>query len=341
MIYSFNWTIPSWGIWAAIVLFIIGLVLIIKGGDIFVDAAVWMADVLHMPKFLIGATIVSVATTLPELLVSIFAVAQGDYSIGVGNAVGSVTANTGLILALSAMFLKPSIDRKEFGVKGGIIILVGLTMFFFTFFGHNFSIVPSIILLLFLGFHFYNLIKEAKANAANAKEVVEEGQEEKVSEKPSKKEIIVNIVKFVLGACGIVIGAQLMVNNSTIIAEDLGVSEGIIGITIVAIGTSLPELVTTLTAIRKKQAELGVGNIIGANIIDLCLILPVCSFIARGNLIVEPQSYILDIPAMLIISIVAIIPTLFKKKFSLWQGLLMLVLYVAYIALAAIFFITA
>ncbi len=316
------------GLAGAIFLFIIGLVLIIKGGDYFVDAAVWVADVLKIPKFLIGATIVSLATTLPELLVSSFAVAAGKLDTGIGNAVGSVTANTGLILALSAIFVSGTVNKKEFGIKSIIILTTILILFVTTFTTHMFTLIPSFILFGILGFYIYITIKLAK-----------EGNDEKFEDvEVNKKAIIINIIKFIGGAVGIVIGAQLLVDNSTVIALSLGVSEGIIAITIVAIGTSLPELVTTITSIVKKQGSLGVGNIIGANTIDLVLILPICSFISKGKLDVSPQAYILDIPACAIILCIAIIPTLIKGKFSKVQGFAMLGSYLTYVALAAIYF---
>jgi len=331
MILGFSWTISSWGIYGALLLFAVGLFAIIKGGDLFVDAAVWMAEVLHMPKFLIGATVVSLATTLPELLVSILAVAGGDFSIGVGNAVGSVTANTGLILALSAIFVSGVVDKKEFGVKGAIIIAVNVVLFLSTILTKSFGIIPSIILACVLVFYIYITIKFAKKTSS---------KEEKTDEdKPSGKVVFVNILKFVVGAAGIVIGAQLLVENAKVIASELNISEGIVAITIVAIGTSLPELVTTVTSIVKKQGELGVGNIIGANIIDLVLILPICSFIANGQLTIEPQAYLLDIPACLLVSLIAVLPTVLQGRFKKWQGFALLGVYASYIALAAIFFI--
>ncbi len=313
----------------AALLLILGLVLIIKGGDFFVDASVWIAEILHMPKFLIGATIVSLATTLPEMIVSIIAVVEGNFAISIGNAVGSVTANTGLILAISAIFVGGVIDRKEFGIKAMLIMLSGLILFGFCLTG-KFGIFPSILLLLILIYYMYETAMSAKrASLAN-----KETSNEQVEVKKDKKAVIINIIKFVLGVAGIVIGAQLLVDNSQIVAKAIGISDGLIAITVVAIGTSLPELITTITSIVKKQGELGVGNIIGANIIDLVLILPICSFISKGNLEVAKQCAYIDLPALLVISSVAVIPTLINKKFTKVQGIILLILYIAYIVLA-------
>lgn len=315
-------------IWIAVLLLALGIIFIIKGGDFFVDASVWVAEVLKMPKFLIGATIVSIATTLPEMIVSIIAVAGGNFAISIGNALGSVTANTGLILAISAIFVGGVINRRDFGIKAILIMAATVIIFIFGLTG-TFGILPSILLLVILIYYMY----ETAASAKRSIETIEE--REATDEKAEPKKIIINIIKFVVGAAGIVLGADLLVENAKLLASAIGVSDGIIAITIVAIGTSLPELITTITSITKKQGDLGVGNIIGANIIDLVLILPICSFISKGQLIIEPQSMFLDIPASLVISLVAVVPALIFKKFTKLQGFVMLALYILYIVLAA------
>lgn len=328
-------------VWLAAILLVVGLAVIIKGGDFFVDASVWMAEVFHMPKFLIGATIVSLATTLPEMIVSIIAVAGGDYSISVGNAVGSVTANTGLILALSAIFVSGAIDKKDFGIKALLIIVAGVILLAFSLDG-SFGIIESILLIIVLVVYMIHTIKSAKRNSEEVKtadasddqENIENKESEKEEVKKDKKTVIWNIVKFILGTAGIVLGADLLVTNSQIVAKAIGISEGIIAVTVVAIGTSLPELVTTITSIVKKQGELGVGNIIGANIIDLVLILPICSVISGFNLEVVDQSRYLDMPSLLVVSLVAVVPTFITGKFKKWQGFVLLLLYAVYLFLA-------
>ena len=328
-------------VWLAAILLVVGLAVIIKGGDFFVDASVWMAEVFHMPKFLIGATIVSLATTLPEMIVSIIAVAGGDYSISVGNAVGSVTANTGLILALSAIFVSGTIDKKDFGIKALLIIVAGVILLAFSLDG-SFGIIESILLIIVLVVYMIQTIKSAKKNSEEVKtadasdnqENIENKESEKEEVKKDKKTVIWNIIKFILGTAGIVLGADLLVTNSQIVAKAIGISEGIIAVTVVAIGTSLPELVTTITSIVKKQGELGVGNIIGANIIDLVLILPICSVISGFNLEVVDQSRYLDMPSLLVVSLVAVVPAFITGKFKKWQGLVLLLLYAVYLFLA-------
>ena len=152
-----------------------------------------------------------------------------------------------------------------------------------------------------------------------------------VSNKPNKKEIIINIIKFVLGAAAIVYGADLLVDNGSTLASMMGISERIISVTLIAIGTSLPELVTTITAIAKKQSSLSVGNIIGANILDLTLIMPLCSIISGKALPIAKQAAFIDLPVSLLVGCIALIPMLISSKFKRWQGVALMVVYIAFL----------
>lgn len=303
-----------------IVLFIIGLLLIIKGGDYFVDSAVWFAEALNVPKFIIGATIVSFATTLPELLVSLFASLSGKNVMAAGNAIGSVTANLGLIMGISLICIPAAVKRSEFAFKGTLMALVCALLWFFSKDG-NLGTAESVIMLLFFALFMTENTLVAKKNISSSEK-----------DEVDKKDLWKNILFFIIGIVGIVVGSQLLVDNGSEIARMFGISEGIISVTVIAIGTSLPELVTTLTAISKKQSSLSVGNIIGANIIDLCVILPLCSLVSAGGVSVEMQTYAIDIPVCFAIILMAIIPPLFFKRLFRSQGLLMLLSYAAYIA---------
>ena len=310
-----------------LLLLALGIALIVKGGDVFVDAASWIAEVSGIPKFIIGATVVSVATTLPELLVSVFAAAEGKVDMSIGNAVGSVTANLGLIMALALLFMPMVIRRKDYSVKFGLMIGAALMIVIFGR-GGSFGLLPSLLLLLVF-------VINVAENIVSARRGMSEGSD---AEKPArdKKTVIINILKFVLGAAAIVWGADLLVDNGSALALLMGVPERVISVTLIAIGTSLPELVTTVTSIVKKQGSLSVGNIIGANIIDLALIMPVCTLVSGGALPVTAQIASVDLPACLIIGAVAVVPTLIFKKFSRWQGALLLVLYAAYMVITTV-----
>ena len=307
-----------------LLLFAAGLGCIIKGGDLFVDAATWIAEASGVPKFIIGATVVSFATTLPEMLVSVFAALEGNADIAVGNAVGSVTANTGLIMCLSLVCMTCLMERRQFGVKACLLLAAILSLFGFTRDGRLSVAEGLLVLVIFAGFLAESLISARREQGTELKE-----DEERPA--VSGKTVAGNIVKFVLGAAGIVLGAQLLIDNGSAIASLLGVPDAIIAATMIAIGTSLPELVTTLTAIRKRESSLSVGNIIGANIMDLTLILPLCSLILGKPLPVQSQGMLLDIPACLIICAAVLVPALWKGKFQRWMGFLAGGLYIVYL----------
>lgn len=307
-----------------LLLFAAGLLCIIKGGDLFVDAASWIAEASGIPKFIIGATVVSFATTMPEMLVSVFAALQGNADIAVGNAVGSVTANVGLIMCVALICMKCAMTRKQFGVKACLLLAAILALFGFTRDGQLSVLESVLILIIFVGFLVESLIAARQEQGSELP-----AQEERP--KIDKKTVLLNIGKFLLGAAGIVLGAQLLIDNGSALARMLGVPDAVIAATMIAIGTSLPELVTTLTAIKKKQASLSVGNIIGANIMDLTLIMPLCAVIQGKPMTVERQGMLLDIPACLIICAAALIPALVQGKFKRWIGYLIGGLYIAYL----------
>ena len=323
-----------------VLLLIVGLVLIIKGGDFFVDAASWMAEASGIPKLIVGATVVSFATTLPELLVSIFAALDaraaealspgsgiGMVDMSIGNAIGSVTANLGLIMGIALVAIPMAIRRKDYMLK---MIVAAAVAVCFSLFDNGVGMVASILLIIIFVIAMYDNIHEAVVAVKGGAK----GQQ--LDEPVTKKAVITNVVKFLIGAVGTVAGAQLLVDNGSALASMCGVSDRVISVTIIAIGTSLPELVTTLTAIAKKQGSLSAGNIIGANIIDLTLILPVCALIYGSKLPASPTVAMVDIPACLIIGILSVAPTLITKKFSRWQGVLMLAAYAVYIVLSVI-----
>lgn len=309
-------------IWIDLLLFAVGIVLIVKGGDFFVDSASYIAEISGIPKFIVGATIVSLATTMPEMIVSVMAAAQGKYDMAVGNAVGSVTANTGLILSVGIIFMTIAVTRKKYLVKGILLIAAVSTVWFGCLSG-KLSVIASVVLLAVFAAFVAENVRSAKSDMSGSDE----------RPKVEKKELIIKIVLFVVGAVMLVVGSDLLVDHGSNIAAFLHVPEGIIAVTMVAIGTSLPELVTTITAIVKKQSGLSAGNVIGANIIDLTLILPLSSLVSRGQLTISRQGLVYDMPACLIVVLIAMVPTLITEKFRKWQGAAMLAAYAVYLFL--------
>ena len=225
------------------VVFIVGLALTIKGGDWFVDSASWFAEATGIPKFVVGATVVSFATTLPELLVSVRAAMNGSAQLAIGNAVGSVTANTTLIMGVSLVAMAGIVGRKSFSLKGGLFLaaVVGLTVLSLS------KQLPTwsafVLWAIFLVFMVSNVI-EGKKSA---------GKDETVSFE--KKEVPSKILWFVIGTASIIFGAEFLVSSGKTIASGIGISETIIGFTVIALGTSLPELVTPLLELLKSYRE--------------------------------------------------------------------------------------
>lgn len=296
------------------IVFLLGIILVVKGGDIFVEAAGGLARGLGLPTFLVGATVVSLATTLPEIMVSVLAAFQGKVEMAVGNALGSVTANTALTLA-TGMIVLPNI-----GLGRGIRIPCLLLLFAI---GGLWTVcsggVPAMAGYLFLVaicglFLWYNLRHAVRDKVENSVSSVGNW-----------------VWKFLLGAAGIVAGSQFLISGGEGLARILGASERVIAITLMAIGTSLPELVTTLAAIKKGEAALSVGNVIGANIIDLTLIIPLCAFAAGEALPISQQNLLCDFPLCAIVLAVATIPFMLWKKSSRLQGIVLWLLYGSYL----------
>lgn len=308
-------------IFLAVFLFVLGIALVIKGGDFFVDAASFIARAANIPSFIVGATIVSFATTLPEMIVSLMASLEGKNDMAVGNAVGSVTANTALIMALAMIFMTIVAKRSEYLKQCLLLIIAGGILWIGCLSGKLADWAGIVLIIVFVLFMITNVIT-AKMHP---------GTDEKLEF--TKKDLFKNLAFFVLGAAGIVLGSNFLIDGGSEIATSLGVPERVIAVTMVAIGTSLPELVTTITAIRKKESSLSIGNIIGANIIDLSLILPVCTFASKGTFAVSEQCLSLDLPVCLLVSLLAVLPIAIKEKAFKWQGVLLLIVYAGYLVL--------
>ena len=317
----------------AVILMLVGFLLTIKGGDWFVDAAIWVAEVTNIPKILIGATIVALCTTLPELMVSTFAVASGTPDMGVGNAIGSIICNTSLILGIAITFLPSAVSRKKFWIKCAFLLFSILLLGYFIS-DLNVSWIEGSVLVVLLILYFFVNVRMAMG-ARIGKEIHE-------SVDTTKKTVSINLLKFLVGVTFIIIGARLLVDNGVIIASALGVSDQIIGLTVVAFGTSLPELITTISAVIKREFTLSIGNVLGANILNILMIISTCSIMTSDGLGITiqkipliqkpiPQALYLDLPVAFLVSLIVIVPALITGKFKRWQGITLLSLYVLYI----------
>lgn len=305
-----------------LMLFALGIVMVVKGGDAFVDAAGWIARAMDIPTFIIGATIVSLATTMPEMIVSVMAAADGKVDMAIGNAVGSVIANTGLIMAVAMMAMSIPCSREKYLPQCLLMIAASAALLEGCRDGRLSILWSFALIAIFLLFMGENL-RRAKSEMKSAQD----------HQSVDRKALAGNVGKFLLAAAAIILGSRFMVDNGSRIAYLLGVPERLVALTLVAIGTSLPELVTTVTAIVKKESALSIGNIIGANIIDLSLILPISSLAAGEPLPVSAQSLKMDLPACLLISLMAMLPLMLRERASKLQGAVLMAAYGLYLAM--------
>jgi cation:H+ antiporter len=314
----------------AVVLFIVGLVLLIKGGDWFVDGAVGIAKKLHIPDLLIGATVVSLGTTLPEVMVSAGAAVKGQGAMAYGNALGSIICNTALISAITIAVMPSIVDRKT--IKTPIVfyfsaaIIYAATAYVFGFFYRWVGIALLVVFAIYMTVLIIKTKKEIASGTGNPPEETTE----------KERSILMNVFLLILGAALIAVGADLLVDNGTIIARTLGVPETVIALTFVALGTSLPELVTAITSLAKGHGALSLGNIIGANLFNLVLVsgiaitlnpfkVPADKLIGAYN-----ASLVLDIPLTFIVMGLLTLPALITGKLKRWQGITLLVIYFSY-----------
>lgn len=312
-----------------IVLLIVGFVLLIKGADVFVDGASSTAANFKVSKMLIGLTIIAFGTSAPEFAVSMQALASGSTDMVLGNVIGSNIINILLILGLAALIkpirIRANTIRKELPICLLISVLLVVLFLDIQISGGSANIITrsdGIAIILFFLVFLYYLIALARKNRKDRK-----------AEKPRFK-LPVSLLLVALGIAGIIIGSQLIVNSATEIATTLGVSERVIAMTVIAFGTSLPELVTTITAARKGEAELAVGNIIGSNIFNICIVLgvPVALF---GT--VTPGSFqVVDLVMLVVSAVVLFIFARTQRKISRREGALMLLAFAAYYAVVLI-----
>lgn len=302
-------------------LLVIGMVFLVKGADWFVDGASNIAKAMKIPSLIIGLTLVSMGTSAPEASVSINSAISGMNDMSLGNVVGSNIFNTLFILGVSSLIVPLAISRdmKKFDIP----IMVGLysvmLLLGFVITPYELNIIESIILLLLFVAYMIFLIFRAKKSGEETMEV-----ETDKKNSPLWK----NILFSVIGLAGIIFGGDIVVDNASELATALGMSEALVGLTIVAVGTSLPELVTSVIASLKKEDDIAVGNVIGSNIFNIMFILGLSSTIQPIKFSTDA---LLDLVVMLISGILVLLVSLFGKKMKRWQGILFFLLYAAYL----------
>jgi cation:H+ antiporter len=309
-----------------VVLLILSLLMITKGADWFVESAVSISEKSGIPKIIVGATIVSLATTSPEFAVSATAAYMGHVDLSVGNAVGSAICNIGLILGLIVAIRAISIDKHSFIRKGAFMVISAVMLILTTLDGKLSAIDGMLLLIVFVGFMYYNY---------KLQRAIFDGNENK-RERTPLHEMKRDVLLFATGALMVVIGSNILVDAGIAIAEWLGVPQMLIGLTLVALGTSLPELITAVSSLLKGHQDISIGNILGANIMDITLVLGVSSQIRALEIL--PQSLIYDFPIMLLIMVLLVIFGITKRKLERWEGGLLMGVYFAYIAGLFVYF---
>ena len=313
----------------SVLLFAVGLVLLIKGGDWFVDGATGIARRFHLPDIIVGATVVSIGTTLPEVMVSATGAMLGQGAMAYGNAIGSIICNTALIAGISVAFNPGPANAKSMKMP---VIFFFSSAALYCVAAYLLGEFPRWMGLVMLAIFVVYLVLNVRQGLKHPDEVEEEDDDGEA--KP--RTLLMELALLVVGAALIAVGADLLVEHGTIIAQTLGVPETVIALTFVALGTSLPELVTTITSLKKGHASLGIGNVIGANVFNLVLVSGVAVTLAPfevpvGKLLLgHNASLVLDIPLMLIVMLLLCVPALARKKLDRWQGVLLLCIYAAF-----------
>ena len=372
----------------SVLLFAVGLVLLIKGGDWFVDGATGIAKRFNLPDIVVGATVVSIGTTLPEVMVSTTGALQGSGAMAYGNAIGSIICNTALIAAISITVNPGPVNVKS--MKTPVLFFFGSAAIY-CLAAYLLGTFPQWLGFVMLTVFALYTILTVRNGLKNPDAASEEEEEEESAGMPwsglvivgivallvafsgslfgevtpvwfagvmalialayllfgskitfgvveGERKLVVELILLAAGAGIIAVGADLLVEHGQVIALGLGVPETVVALLFVALGTSLPELVTTITSLRKGRASLGVGNVIGANVFNLVLVSGVAVSLAPFDVPAESilrgtvlnMSKVVDIPVMLTVMVLMTVPALLRKKLGRWQGIVLLGIYIAF-----------
>ena len=312
-----------------LILFVCGVLLLIKGGDWFVDSSVGIAKRFRVPEIIIGATIVSIGTTLPEVMVSATAAVNNNGAIAYGNAIGSIICNTALIAALT-IAIRPAPVNKKAIIKPVVFFFTSAAIYIVAayIFG-RFDRWLGVVLLIVFGIYMTTTVCSAFKNPV-------ENQDD-VNNEPVSGSLIKDIILLIISAALIAFGADMLEGSSVSLATMAGIPTEVIGVTIVALCTSLPELVTAITALVKGHGAISLGNIIGANIFNLVLVsgmaVTISPFIIPegSKFFGFNTSQILEIPLMIVVMALMTVPALLKGKLRRWQGVTLLGIYAAFV----------
>ncbi len=302
-----------------IILLIVGFIFLIKGADLFVEGSSSIAALLKIPTIIVGLTIVAMGTSAPEAAVSITASFNGSNAIAVSNVIGSNIFNLLLIIGCCALLKELKIGENILKSDFPFLIISTIAIVLFILIGWNILRVEAIILLILLIIYLAYLVYTARKS-----------KESQYVEKP-KLGLSRSIIYIIIGLIGIVLGGQLVVDCASAIAMAFGMSETLVGLTIVAMGTSLPELVTSLTALKRDENQLVIGNVIGSNIFNILFVLGLSSVISP--IVVEP-SILIDLCLMVFVTVLCYIFAKTHSKFDKKEGLVLIIIFILYMIFA-------
>ncbi len=313
----------------SLALFAVGLVLLIKGGDWFVDSATGIAKRFRVPEIIIGATVVSIGTTLPEVMVSATAAVNHNGAIAYGNAIGSIICNTALIAALTIAIRPAPVNRKAIAMPVLFFFLSAAIYMAAAYVFGSFDRWLGIVMLCVFAVYMILTIRQGFKNP-----VSEDSHQEEEGQGGS---LLKDVVVLVISAALIAVGADMLEGSSVSLAGMAGIPTEVVGVTIVALCTSLPELVTAITALAKGHGALSLGNIIGANIFNLVLVSGVAVTISPfavpegSTLFGMNTSLVMEIPLMVGVMALMTLPTVARKRLYRWQGAALLCVYAAFV----------
>lgn len=309
-------------IYFTLFLLAIGLLILVKGGDWFLDSTIWIGEITGVSFGIIGAILVSLATTLPEFFVSVISSSKGFSDMAVGNAIGSYICNIAFVIGIVAMIRPIKIDSDFFGLKGAMMFSYLSLFYFFAADGVVTYKDGKLLILLVVLFILLNFLEHRKYDVKARKL---EGKSR------NKENSFINIMKFVSGAILIVLGAQLLIKAGIELADFFRIPKIVISLTLLALGTSLPELVTGISATIKNKQSISVGNILGANIMNITLVLGVSALVSSEGLIITSQTINTDLPIAVLISLIFILSGIIFKKIGRITGALLLSIYIGYV----------
>ncbi|MBQ8018692.1 MAG: calcium/sodium antiporter [Methanobrevibacter sp.] len=302
-----------------VVLLLVGFVFLIKGSDFFVDGASSIASILKVPTIIVGLTIVAFGTSAPEAAVSITSSLTGSNAMAVSNVIGSNLFNLLMVIGIAALLGDLLMEKSVLNKDLPFLVLISILLFVFIFLGGDISSIEGIILLVILIGYVAYLIRGAfKSGVTN------------YVDKP-KLSLPKSIIFIIVGLAGIILGGDLVVNSASDIAIALGMSETLVGLTIVAIGTSLPELVTSITALKKGENQLVIGNVIGSNIFNILFVLGASSAISA---IPISPNMLIDTLIMVAVTILCFIFGKTQDKYDKKEGIVLIALFIAYMIFA-------